>query len=76
MLIIYLAGMTYTNKQCSSFFTFKHDPDLIALNTSIKNVISNQMSFSDFLNSLPNTNHKQKAYLIQFINIYLDQSQD
>ena len=74
-MLTYLAGFTYTNKDCSSFFTFKHDPDLLALNRNIKKVISNQLPFTDFLTSLPNTNNKQKTYLIQFINIYLDELQ-
>jgi len=74
-MLTYLAGFTYTNKQCSNFFTFKHDPDLLALNSNIKKVISNQLPFTDFLTLLPNTNSKQKTYLIQFINIYLDEIQ-
>lgn len=74
-MLTYLAGFTYTNKDCTSFFTFKHDLDLITLNIDIKKVINNQIPFSDFLHSLPNTNKKQKEYLIHFINIYLDQVQ-
>lgn len=72
--MIYLAGFTYTNKHCTSFFTFKHHPDLRFLNVLLSKVINNLMDMQAFMKQITSfdLNKLQIDYLNSFLNTYLD----
>jgi len=74
--MLYLAGFTYTNKDFSNFFAFKHDPDLIALNLLINKVINKHLCQKEFREiffnqiNTSNLNQSQIKYVNDFLNTY------
>ena len=75
-MMIYLAGMTYTNNDLSCFFTFKHDQDFISLNVLISKVITGTLNMTSFFKVITNENLSQRQinYLNSFLNLFLSGS--